>query len=283
MAVKPAGATQLDDSRVESIRYLVAGAMAGLQAENVTVADLNSGKISHGDPEQGGLVGENLFAAVTKQHEQILKAKILEALAYIPNLTVTTTVILNREKSSRSLSVKNDPKTIPRRVVEQTKSHTRDSGAAGGGRPGAASQVANGPTALASASGSGKAGHEDEEESNSEQDNSLNTDPGGERDGGPDAHVGPRLRGHSQQLFRERVARAEPGEGGRRAEAARRGRLGPDPRRGLQQRPQARRPRCCRPKAPPPIPASWSRSPPSRTSSRARFPRPRCSRSSSTG
>ncbi|MGA2619067.1 MAG: hypothetical protein ABSF26_15775 [Thermoguttaceae bacterium] len=175
VAVKPAGATQLDDSRVESIRYLVAGAVAGLRAENVTVADLNSGKISHGDPEHGGLVGENLFAAVTKQHEQILKAKIMEALAYIPNLTVTTTVILNHEKSTRSLSVKNDPKTIPRRVVEQTKSRTRDSGAAGGGRPGAASQVANGPTALASASGSAKAGHEDEKESQSEQDNSLNT------------------------------------------------------------------------------------------------------------
>lgn len=46
--VKPAGTGQLEESRVLDIRNLVAGAIAGLKPENVTVSDLNY-RTWHGD------------------------------------------------------------------------------------------------------------------------------------------------------------------------------------------------------------------------------------------
>ena len=171
VAVKPSGSTQLDESRVESIRYLVAGAIAGMPPENVTVADLN-GRIHRGDPETGDGAGGSLFLAVTQEHERLLKAKVLDALAYIvPSPTVTATVVLDHDKSTRSESLKNDPKPIARRTTEKSRTRTRDSGTTGG-RPGLASQQGNTPTTLAAATSS-KGGGEQEEETTSETDNSI--------------------------------------------------------------------------------------------------------------
>jgi flagellar M-ring protein FliF len=82
-SVKPAGAGQLDKAQVLAIRHLVAGAIAGLKPENVTVADLN-GPTWCGNPED--------------TYELDLKAKILNALAFIPNVTVALSVELDREQ-----------------------------------------------------------------------------------------------------------------------------------------------------------------------------------------
>jgi flagellar biosynthesis/type III secretory pathway M-ring protein FliF/YscJ len=41
VSVKPSGSAQLEEPRVSAIRHYVAGAIAGLKPENVTVADLN--------------------------------------------------------------------------------------------------------------------------------------------------------------------------------------------------------------------------------------------------
>ena len=49
--IKPAGSSQLEESRVLAVRHLVAGAIAGLKPENVTVSDLN-GRTWHGDWRQ---------------------------------------------------------------------------------------------------------------------------------------------------------------------------------------------------------------------------------------
>jgi len=46
--IKPAGSSQLEESRVLAVRHLVAGAIAGLKPEDVTVSDLN-GPTWHGD------------------------------------------------------------------------------------------------------------------------------------------------------------------------------------------------------------------------------------------
>ncbi|MBU4271820.1 MAG: hypothetical protein KKA28_08175 [Planctomycetes bacterium] len=50
-SVKPVGTAQLDEARVSSIRHLVAGAIAGLKPENVTVSDRN-GRTWHGKLEE---------------------------------------------------------------------------------------------------------------------------------------------------------------------------------------------------------------------------------------
>jgi flagellar biosynthesis/type III secretory pathway M-ring protein FliF/YscJ len=48
VSVKPVGTNQLEESRVSAIRHHVAGAIAGLKPENVTVSDLN-GPTWHGN------------------------------------------------------------------------------------------------------------------------------------------------------------------------------------------------------------------------------------------
>ena len=57
-SVKPAGSGQLDEARVSAIRHLVAGAIAGLKPENVTVSDLN-GRTWYGNPDDAGSAEEN--------------------------------------------------------------------------------------------------------------------------------------------------------------------------------------------------------------------------------
>ncbi|MGW8258191.1 MAG: hypothetical protein ACWGMZ_11950, partial [Thermoguttaceae bacterium] len=94
VSVGPVGSTQLDAEKVSSIRYLVAGAIAGLKPENVTVADLN-GRTWYGDSENGGGAEDNLYISLKRTYEQDLEAKILNARSYIPNVTVAASVTLD--------------------------------------------------------------------------------------------------------------------------------------------------------------------------------------------
>lgn len=95
VCVKPAGLVQLDESRVLAIRHLVSGAIAGLRPENVTVSDLN-GRTWYGKPEAQSVEGSR-YLALKQTCEQDLKTKILNALCYIPNVTVETNIELTRE------------------------------------------------------------------------------------------------------------------------------------------------------------------------------------------
>ncbi len=100
VAVKPSGDEPLDDSQVRTIRRLVAGAVAGLMPENVTVADL-SGSIYHDDTD-GTDAPEGPFAAGKRAYEREWKAKILNALAYVPGVIVAVNVALDLETVPQS-------------------------------------------------------------------------------------------------------------------------------------------------------------------------------------
>jgi flagellar M-ring protein FliF len=170
--VKPLGSAQLDAERISSIRYLVAGAFAGLRPANVTVADLN-GRVSHGDPDSDGLSSENLYLSVKKMHEDALKAKIQNALSYIPGVTVEPTFVLDPQKHSHTYSIENKPKPVARMVKETSSTKTQD-GTSGGGRPGAGAQgnqpmAVNGTAAVVS----GKGTHEEEENTQREEVNDI--------------------------------------------------------------------------------------------------------------
>ena len=163
VSVKPVGSTQLDEARVSSIRHLVAGAIAGLKPENVTVADLN-GRVYHGSPDGGGSAEDNLYLALKRIHEQDLKNKILNALCYIPNVTVEPSVVLDRERIKRSKKIQRDPKTVPVREVEKTMTKTQE-GAAPAGRPGLEAQQPNrGATLATRSSGSRQEGEDSSRE-----------------------------------------------------------------------------------------------------------------------
>ena len=103
--VKPAGSEQLDDGRVSAIRHLVAGAIAGLKPQNVTVSDLN-GRTWYGNPEDGGDAGNNLYISLKRVYEQDFKAKILNSLGFIPNVTVAVNVELDHERIIRTKQFK---------------------------------------------------------------------------------------------------------------------------------------------------------------------------------
>jgi len=158
-SVKAEGSRKLDDQQVSAIRHLVAGAIAGLEPEEVIVADLN-GPIHHGgNASGGGSATDNLFAALTRSYEQEWKTKILNALTYVPGVTVEAYVLLDREQLSRTMSTKHDPKaTTTLEITEDTTRTVEGSGPAG--RPGYASQQPNMGLAL---SGSGGAGTREEE------------------------------------------------------------------------------------------------------------------------
>ncbi|HUT10824.1 MAG TPA: hypothetical protein VMY42_10030 [Thermoguttaceae bacterium] len=158
-SVKAEGSRQLDDQQVSAIRHLVSGAIAGLEPEDVTVADL-SGPIHHGgSAKNGGSATDNLFAALTRSYEQEWKTKVLNALTYVPGVTVEAYVMLDREQLNNTMSITHDPKTTPTLEISEDTSKTVE-GSGSAGRPGYASQQPNTGAALL---GPGSAGSKESE------------------------------------------------------------------------------------------------------------------------
>ncbi len=164
VSVKPLGNDELDETQVSAIRHLVAGAIAGMKPENVTVANLNGGRIYAGGPASGESVLLDNYRKLTQAYEVRLKAKVLEALAYVPGVIATINVELDKERATHKESVKHGPKPIAVWVEEKTSSRSQE-GSEPGGRAG---YTANAPVALASATQS-QGTKEDQEESASEQ------------------------------------------------------------------------------------------------------------------
>jgi flagellar M-ring protein FliF len=161
VAVKPVGSQQLDADKVSSIRHYVATAFAGLKPENVTVSDCN-GRTWYGNSENGGGADDNLYMSLKRNYEQELKVKILDALSYIPNVTVESTVTLDKDKFSRTREVKHDSKTTTVREVNSSTTRSQDSSGPSG-QPGFASQQPNSPASLGA---NARGGSKEEEEGN---------------------------------------------------------------------------------------------------------------------
>ncbi|MCS7305067.1 MAG: hypothetical protein NZ602_08185 [Thermoguttaceae bacterium] len=172
VAVKALGSQPLDPEQVRKIRHLVAAAFAGMKPENVTVADLNGQTYAgSGDPASGGSASDDPYIARKREHEKDWQLKILKALAYVPGVTVTTNVELDRQQIHRTEDIKHDPKPVPIRISETESSRTRE-GSGPGGRPG---YVAQQPKANVPSSVSGRTMSEQEEQSKSETINAVST------------------------------------------------------------------------------------------------------------
>lgn len=174
VSAKAVGSLQLDQEQVRKIRYTVAAAFAGMKPENVTVTDFN-GAVYAGSDGGGSDPDGDAYIARKLHHEKDWQRKILTALCYVPGVTVTTLVELDKKQSLHTEEVKHDPKPIPVKVDERERTTSREGGGGSGGRPGYAAQQpkANAgtslPTSVASSGGGGR-----EEESDS-QTNTLNT------------------------------------------------------------------------------------------------------------
>ena len=163
--VQPEGSQDLKESLAPSLRHLVAGAIAGLTPENVTVVDKNSGRTFHGGSGGRGNPMEDAYGARKQMYEQQWKDKIFDALSYVPGVNVATNVELNREQKHLTKSVKHDPKPVPYRTTEKTRSLTQN-GETPGGSPGLGAQ-GNVPVAMAVSQSVGST--QDEEESQQDQ------------------------------------------------------------------------------------------------------------------
>ncbi len=169
VSVKPLGSAPLDEAQVDSIRHLVAAAVAGLKYGNVKVVDENTGRTYYGDAESGTSPQNDPYYATKRLAEKQWTEKILSALPYVPGVTVAVNVELEKELSRREIEQKPDQKPVALRRKESTRSRTRDGGLPGG----RAGFQANQPQALAQTASKGT--HEEEEETTTSEENFLGT------------------------------------------------------------------------------------------------------------
>jgi flagellar M-ring protein FliF len=151
VSVVPQGNQPLDEERVETIRQVVAGAIAGLQPNSVAVADLKSGRVFPAGAAGATPSGErDPYNVAKRTYEKQWEEKIRGALANIPGATVEVNVELNPELQVDQVDNKVDPKPTPIYVSDTSKTSSTSSSSTGRS-PGLAAQngvAANSPAAV---------------------------------------------------------------------------------------------------------------------------------------
>lgn len=171
VSVKPRGSESLKEEQVQAIRRLVAGSVADLPPERVTVADLNGSKTYYGNPDGQTSAMDDPYGTRKRWYEQQWNAKILEALSYIPGVNVQVNVELDKSREIREEEIRHEAKTVlPYQVSEKTTTRTMD-GATPAGRPGPLAQAANQPASLGAQRTKGA--HEEEEKSEQQTFNAV--------------------------------------------------------------------------------------------------------------
>ncbi|MBX9792262.1 MAG: hypothetical protein K2Y37_25465 [Pirellulales bacterium] len=119
--VKTAGAVPLTPDKVRAIRGLVAGAVAGMAPEQVTVID-STGQHWSGRDAVGSVGLDDPYLARKLAYEEGYAQKILASLAYVPGATVSVNVELSTQRrrigSRQSVEPKTTaPITVPRAAL----------------------------------------------------------------------------------------------------------------------------------------------------------------------
>ena len=157
VSVKRYGMLPLEEKQVPMIRALVAGAFAGLAPEDVSVIDLNGRTYSRRSGDGLSSALEDPFVTRMREYQAMYEAQIHNALSYVPGVTVTANVELNKELSTKQESEKFDPKQVAvLRQVEESTNNTTEPANPGGGRPGLEAQGPNQPARLAAGGGGTK-------------------------------------------------------------------------------------------------------------------------------
>ena len=99
VSVQPSGSGPLDESKVPALRNLVAGAIAGLDARNVSVQDLSTGRVFPlaGDSQGIGGAENDAYALRKRAYENDWREKILRGLSMVPGIDVVVNVELDPE------------------------------------------------------------------------------------------------------------------------------------------------------------------------------------------
>jgi flagellar M-ring protein FliF len=162
----------LTEKQVRSIRDYVAGSIAGLSRDRVTVIDQTLG-VSYAGAGEGNFfdLNDDPYAARKRRYEEEWRGKILETLSMVPGVVVGVNVELDPDLVHDRASVEFDPKKTAAVAVKENRKTETSTGPAPSGRPGA---VSNGVTANTSAAvAQVEAPQSEREESGSEQVNSV--------------------------------------------------------------------------------------------------------------
>ncbi len=169
VSVKRLGTQPLEERVVPMIRDLVAGSIAGLTPEAVTVIDLNGRAWRGGESSPSGSGLDDPYFNRMRSYRQEIEERVTNALSYVPGVVVSAHVELDKELDHTEESVEVDPKPINISVREESKTLSSQQGAPAG-RPGVQAQSPNQPANLSTAGGGNQT---DEEMSNREETNTV--------------------------------------------------------------------------------------------------------------
>lgn len=147
VSVKPVGDNPLPPDQVPRIRALVAGAIANLAPERVTVVDLNGRSYQATGSKDVHDVFDDPYAQRVKYWQNYYEATIAQALEYVPGVLVTANVELDPRTKLEEEKTHVDPKTVQIAVQEETDTEQTDA-ASPSGQPGIQSQRPNAPATL---------------------------------------------------------------------------------------------------------------------------------------
>ena len=148
VAITPLGSAQLDDEQVHHVRNFVAGAIAGLSPENVTIADTNGRTWAGSRDGAAGPATDDPWASRKKYYDRFWEEKIRQALSYIPGVVVTANCDLDPEVMHQESAIEYDSKPITS-MTKETSSIKSTKSAGPAGRPGVAAQGGINQTAAA--------------------------------------------------------------------------------------------------------------------------------------
>lgn len=170
VSVKASGGRPIENNQVGMIRHLVAGAIAGLSPKDVTVADLNTGRVhaDSGGADSPGSALDDPYISRKREYEALMAEKVLAALSYVPGVAVSVNADLIKELRRREENDQVDPKQMVAQFTREETSTSNQTGPANAGRPGLAAQAPNQAAAL-----SIQQGPESTEERSSTETNNL--------------------------------------------------------------------------------------------------------------
>ncbi|MFN3150998.1 hypothetical protein [Bremerella sp.] len=149
VVVRPSGSEEIDPKTVKSVQNYVAHSIAGLDAEHVSVTDLNTRKTFSGMDNDLASVNDDPYAARKKWFEDHWTETIDNALRFISGNNVTVNVELDPEMNRIEKGIKYDPRPTPLASMAEKSSEIRRT-PSDGGRPGLERQGPNQPTAVSS-------------------------------------------------------------------------------------------------------------------------------------
>ncbi|PQO26743.1 hypothetical protein C5Y96_19870 [Blastopirellula marina] len=150
VVVRPSGSEEIDPKTVKSVQNYVAHSIAGLDAEHVSVTDLNTRKTFSGADNDLASVNDDPYAARKKWFEDHWTETIDNALRFISGNNVTVNVELDPEMNRIEKGIKYDPRPTPLASTAEKSSEVRRT-PTNAGEPGLGAQGPNRPTAVSAA------------------------------------------------------------------------------------------------------------------------------------